>query len=168
LFWTDEQLLKRLRLATKASLDIYKAVVDRHMPSIAPELDTYRLLPARIVGHLTPAEPQDPNGIPSFAWFIEPLDEWSDNDAIWTVGDRENRFGCENWEPRLAHLKALRGDSAEHIDLLMHYGEPEIYASTPAGSLALKLLADDLAKYKWCGRAHSAGRAEPSVPPRFI
>ena len=56
--WTTEHLLARLQLATKTALDVYQAIVDRHLPAMAPELHTYQLLPGRIIGLLTPGDPR--------------------------------------------------------------------------------------------------------------
>ena len=59
------------------------------------------------------------------------------------------------------------GDLAELIPLYTHYSEPQIYCSTPAGSLALKLLVDDLSAFKWVtGLSHLYADGS-SVRPRY-
>ena len=140
--WTTEQLLARLQQATKTALDVYQAIVDRHLPTMAPELHTYQLLPGRIVGVLTPDDPDKGyEGAPRYRWRIEPRPTGSSNEAEWRVGSTEDLHDHPQWESRKAQLRTMRGgDLAELIPLYTHYSEPQIYCSTPAGSLALKLL----------------------------
>ena len=150
LWWTTEQLLCRLQLATKAALDVYQAIVDRHLPTMAPELHTYQLLPARIIGLFIPHDgSRGVDGGPRYSWFLEPLPTGSTNEAHWHVGELESWSDDTGWESRIQVVRALRGDLAERTSLTTHNGEPEILSSTPAGSLALKLLAADLSAFHW-------------------
>ena len=166
--WTTEQLLARLQLATKTALDVYQTIVDRHLPAMAPELHTYQLLPGRIIGLLTPADPDKGyEGAPLYIWRIEPRPTGSPNKALWSVGNTDDLHAYQEWEPRKAQLQTMRGDLAELIPLTTHFGEPQIYSSTPAGSLALKLLVHDLSAFKWVTGLSELYTNTRSVRPRY-
>ena len=148
--WTTEQLLARLQLATKTALDVYQAIVVRHLPAMAPELHTCQLLPGRIVGLLAPADPgRGFESAPRYRWHIEPRPTGSQNEAQWNVCDTDDLRDHDDWESRREQVRTMRGDLADHITLHTEYGEPEIYCSTPAGFLALKLLESDLSTFEW-------------------
>jgi len=147
-WWTTDQLLARLRLATSAALDVYQAIVDRHVPSMAAELNTYQLLPARIVGTLTPGTGEGLDSEPHYSWHLEPLPAGAANEAVWQLGET-NDWNGSDWEKRIGVIRSLRGDVAERVRSPIHGGEPQVLSSTPAGSLALALLAGDLYAFNW-------------------
>jgi hypothetical protein len=165
-WWTTEQLHDRLHLATKAALDAYRELVEVTVPTMAAELATYQLLPARIVGEVTQGDPMlGIDGAPRFSWYIEPLEAGSDNEAVWTIVDEPRGFSHPSWDEAAELIHRRRGELAA-FGLTIHHGEPDIYSSTPAGSLALRLLADDLASVKWTTRSgrvdSNAGSARPT------
>jgi hypothetical protein len=167
-WWTTEQLLARLQLATKAGLDTYRAVVERNLPTMAPELKTYQLLPARIVGTLTPDDPSKGyEGQPRYTWYVEPLPDGSTNEAHWQVGETKSWADDSGWDTRIAVVRALRGDVAEYTRLITHHGEPQILSSTPAGSLALALLASDLSALNWTTKSSRLDMNSGSTRPRY-
>ena len=167
--WTTEQLLARLQLATKTALDVYQAIVVRYLPAMAPELQTYQLLPGRIIGVLTPGDPDKGyEGAPRYIWRIEPRLTGSPNEALWSVCGTDDPLPDDEWESRKVQVRTMRGDLAERIPLTTHYGEPRIYSSTPAGFLALKLLERDLSAFKWVTgpSAHYANARSVRPPQR--
>ncbi|MGH9248614.1 MAG: hypothetical protein ACRD0W_03730 [Acidimicrobiales bacterium] len=167
-WWTTEQLAARLRLATKAGLDAYRAIVERHLPTMAPELHTYQLLPARIVGAVTPDDPSKGyEGQPGYSWYLEPLPAGSRNEAHWQVVENETWTDHLEWEKRIEAVQALRGDVAEYTRLTTHGGEPEILSSTPAGSLALALLSSDLFAFRWTTTSGRLDMNASSTRPRY-
>lgn len=167
-WWTTDQLLARLQLATKAGLDAYRAIVERHLPTMAPQLNTYQLLPARIVGTLTPDDPsRGYEGQPRYSWYVEPLPDGSSNEAHWQVGQAESWADDSQWEKRIAVVRALRGEVAEYTTLTTHHGEPQILSSTPAGSLALALLARDLSAFNWTTKSSRLDMNSGSTRPRY-
>ncbi len=167
-WWTTEQLLARLQLATKAALDVYQAIVVSHLPAMAPELHTYQLLPGRIVGSFTPADPRRGfEGEPRYRWHIEPLPTGSHNDAQWVVCDTEDLRRHDDGESRTEQVRTMRGDLADRITLYTHYGDPEICCSTPAGFLALKLLESDLSAFEWVTGFSARYEDARSTRPRY-
>ena len=169
LWWTTEQLLDRLQQATKTALDAYLAIVDQHLPSMAPELNTYQLLPGRIVGELVPADPEGGfEGAPRYSWHIEPLPSGSANEAHWCVVENIDQIAETDWELRKADLWAMRGDFVERATLSTHMGEPEIFCSTPAGLFALQLLQGDLHEFEWATGLFSHHWDLPGARPRYI
>ena len=167
-WWTTEQLLARLQLATKTALDVYQAIVVRHLPAMAPELHTYQLLPGRIVGLLAPADPDRGfEGAPRYRWQIEPRPTGSQNEAQWTVCSTDDLRDHDDWESRRAQVRTMRGDLADHITLHTQFGEPEIYCSTPAGFLALKLLESDLSDFRWVTGPSARYENARSARPRY-
>ena len=167
-WWTTEQLLARLQLATKTALDVYQAIVVRHLPAMAPELHTYQLLPGRIVGLLKSADRDNGfEGEPRYRWHIEPRPTGSQNEALWSVCNTDHWLDDDEWEAREAQVRTMRGDLAERIPLSTHFGEPQIYCSTPAGFLALKLLESDLSDSKWVTGPSAHYANARSARPRY-
>ena len=165
---TTEQLLARLRQTTKAALDIYQEFVTRHLPSMAPELNTFQLLPARIVGLVPPVDPEDSSAqFLNIRWHVEPLPRSSQNEARWDVWDSSERNVGEDWASRRAQVQLLRGDLAECISLSTHFGEPAFSSPTPACSFALQLLQDDLNEFEWVPAPSSYDSSGCSVRPRY-
>ena len=151
--WTTEQLLAclpHLRLVTKTALDVYQALVTRHVPSMAPELNTYQLLPGRIIGLVKSVDPE--RGLVrslDFQWHIEPLPKGSQNEALWDVWDSDGWGDDDDWESRWSRVRELRGDLAECMTLYTSFGEPAFSSPTPACSFALELLHGDLDEFEW-------------------
>ena len=166
--WTTEQLLARLQLATKTALDVYQAIVVRHLPAMAPELHTYQLLPGRIGGLVTPADPvRGREGAPRYRWHIEPRPTGSQNEALWSVGETDDLRYHDEGESRRAQVRTMRGDLADRTTLYTHFHEPQIYSSTPAGFLALKLLESDLSAFKWVTGPSAHYKNARSTRPRY-
>lgn len=149
--WSTLRLLGRLELTTKAALDAYQAIVERHLPRLAPELSTYQLLPAQVAGRLEPGTPEIANGRPGFSWYIEPVPAGSANAASWSVKQLAEGSWAENayFDQRREQVARLRGDIAEHVRLTLHGGAAKVYTRTPATALALSLLKDDLKEFHW-------------------
>jgi hypothetical protein len=165
--FTTERLLTRLQLTSKAALDVYQDVVEKHLPRMAAELGTYRLLPARLVGALTPGDPNGGmDGWPQFTWYVEPISTGSKNEARWTVG-QVKRQPASWWEPRIAMIGAMRGDLAQYATVSSHNGEPCVSSSTPAGSLALALLEWDLNAFRWTTKPGRSDLNSRSVRPHY-
>ena len=166
--WTTEQRLAELHRTTKTALDIYQAFVDRHLPSLAPELNTYQLLPACVVGFMTRADPM--RGFvrsTRYRWHIDPLPAGSANQANWSVWHADSRDSGEDWEIRDAQLRDLRGNLAECITLSTHYGGGGFETSTSACSFALQLLKSDLAEFEWFAGAAVHNSSLFSARPRY-
>jgi hypothetical protein len=165
---TTEQLLARLESTTRTALDVYEETVRRHLPSMAPELNTYQLLPARIVGTLIQPDPaRGRDREPFFDWQLEPLSADSQNDAHWSVVHEGDEITYRNYESRLAELRTLRGDFADRVTLYTFGSEPQISSPTPASSLALDLLWNDLAEFKWVSAIPPRHWDAPSTRPRY-
>ena len=151
--WTTEQLLAylpHLRLVTKTALDIYRALVVRNLPSMAPELSTFQLLPGRIVGMVKSTDiGQGFLRSLNFRWYLEPLPVGSQNEAQWAVRDSDGWGDDEDWASRIEQVRALRGDLAESVTLYTSYGQAAFTSPTPACSFALELLYRDLKEFEW-------------------
>lgn len=166
-WWSTEQLLARLHLTTKAALDAYRDLVEQVVPQMAPELPTYQLLPAQVVGEIIESDSaKGMEGEPQFFWHIEPLEAGTENKSAWTVVDGPRpRFGDEGWQEMAALFRRRRGELPALRGLIIHNGAPQVYSSTPAGSLALSLFASDLAQFKWTMRSGrvdlNAGSSRP-------
>ena len=151
--WTTEQLLACLphfRLVTKTALDVYQALVTRHLPSMAPELNTYQLLPGRIIGLVKSVDPE--RGLVrslDFQWHIEPLPKGSQNESLWDVWDSDGWGDDDDWESRWSRVREFRSDLAECMTLYTSFGEPAFSSPTPACSFALELLHGDLDEFEW-------------------
>ncbi len=167
-WWSDSRLLDRLEATSKAALDIYQAVVDLHLPALAGELSTYQLLPARLVGTMSPGDPE--GGLQdqtSFLWYLEPVPTGSANEARWVQRPDGTPLPSEYHaiEGRREALRRLRGDRASLIQLFTFGGEPDVFSATPASMLALRLLRQDLAAHDWVSGAHQLTRDGSAVAP---
>jgi len=167
-FWTVDELIDRLNRATKQSLDVYKAIVDRHFPALAAELSTYQLLPARFVGGVSRLGPDNAAFGPSFTWHLEPLEEGTDNAATWELEEEERWPGPDDdwFRDYQARVANLRGQRAALIRPTLHQGDFGIYSPTPASGIAIQLLHDDLAAHNWLDGAGRSGRELSAVRPR--
>ena len=168
-WWSTERLLERLQLSTKAALDAYTAIVDLHLPRLAPELSTYQVLPARVQGTLTPAKSDAAYGDgPQHAWWLEPLPPDSENEASWSIGEAGGRADATVWEQRSRRLRELRGERTELIRLTSYGEVPTIFDPTPAGNLALRLLMDDLRSLRWTNTHINYDSYSPTVLPSHL
>lgn len=165
-WWSTDQILARARLTTKAGLDAYTAIVDQHLPHMAAQLSTYQLLPARVVGVLTPAMGDEATGDrPQFSWSLEPLPDGSPNESDWTIGEASWDPPEHEWRARQHRLHKLRGDKSSLVRLASHGGDPSLFDATPAGNLALNLLVSDLRDLKLASSPISfRGSQQPVVP----
>lgn len=166
--WTTEQLLRRLRAMTGSALDIYQAIVDRHLPSMASELHTYQLLPGRVSGSLMPigADRRYPDA-PFFSWHIEPMPHGSANEAQWEAMESDGLIAEDEWAYREARVRELRGELVERVSFWEHASQPAIFSPTPASSLALQLLWNDLAEYGWVTEPYDEPFFASSIRPRY-
>jgi len=151
LWWSTDQLVRRLNLVTRAALDAYQQMVERHLPAMAPELSTYQLLPARVLGVVIPGDRSAGwAGQPYLRWRLEPLPAGNKNESDWQVVDDDVTYPDRSeWEEWRAMVKSLRGDVAECTVQTWHGGLSDIYSPTPAGAIALDLLNSDLKQFHW-------------------
>lgn len=166
--WTTEQLLRRLRATTGPALDIYREIVDRHLPSMASELHTYQMLPGRVQGSLMPigTDRRYPDA-PFFTWHIEPMPNGSANGAKWELMESDGWITEDEWAYRAERMRELRGDLVERVSFWEHASQPAIFSPTPASSLALQLLWYDLEEYGWVREPSDGQFFSSSVRPRY-
>ena len=174
-WWTPERLCDRLQQATKGALDAYQSIVDLHLPAMASELDVYLLLPARIVGVVKPAEPgQADTGFHghSYRWHIEPLpDDCTQNEAEWRLVETDSQvYDAEQTPVKSldAKVRQLRGnDIAERVSLWAYSDDAEVFSSTPAGHLALRLLHSNLSRHNWITGVSPRSSGDYSTRPHY-
>jgi hypothetical protein len=171
-WWSAAQLLSRLQAVGPAVLDGYKAMVDQWIPSFSSYLPTYRLLPATIRGMVW--VPDGAHGIGNmthFAWRIEAA-EGAENSARWEQVDTPNDVASKmrtDFEGVRAMVLARRPQLRSFpVVASTHFGDPNIYISTPASRLARSLLHSELRELKWCRSNLRAPIDDPVVPPGFV
>ncbi len=144
--WSIDRLRERVDAITAAGLNTYQAIVEAHLPRLAPDLSTYRLLPARVRGRVEPGRADHANERPGFMWYVEPLPAGNDNGSFWTVGPSPGDDWSDDtyWRDRRKQVALLRGDIAGQARLTLHGGEPDVFSRMPATAFALRLLKDDL------------------------
>jgi hypothetical protein len=169
--WSAPQLLSRLHAVGPAVLDGYKAMVDQWIPSFSSYLPTYRLLPATIRGMVW--VPDGEHGIGNmthFEWRIDPA-EGAENSARWelvgTPNDVASRMKTDFEAVREMVLVRRPQLRSFPVVASTHFGDPDIYISTPASRLARSLLHSELRELKWCKSNLRAPMDDPVVPPRF-
>lgn len=147
--WSPDQLLKRLTVSTKAALDIYQQLVDSFLPGLKLSLNTYAMLPARVLGSVSFTDEEGWEGQPRIHWRLQPLPTEQSNDALWTIADIETVYAKTDWSKLSAEFEALRGRQAQPPSFTVHGGLHEIFESRPASLMALDLLSSDLKAIKW-------------------
>jgi hypothetical protein len=142
--------------------------VDREFSAFAPFLPIYSLLPATVRGFVwVQSGLSEPAGPSRFAWFIEPSDDQK-NTARWETIDRQedvaSRFDVDEIKE---NLRQRRPNHPVFPGLRIHYGEPDVFTTTPASRLARKLLHAELYDLSWCTNNLPAATDDPVVAPVF-
>ena len=164
--WSINRLLERVEATTTAGLNTYQAIVEAHLPRLAPDLSTYQLLPARVRGKLEPGRADHADERPSFMWYVEPLSAGNDNGSFWTVGPSPGDDWSDDtyWRDRRKQVALLRGDIAGQARLTLHGGEPDVFSRMPATAFALRLLKDDLHEFRWVSTPRSLDDRKVAKP----
>ena len=167
-WWSPEQLIARLSEVGPVALDGYQQLVDREFSAFAPFLPIYSLLPATVRGFVwVQSGLSEPAGPSRFAWFIEPSDDQK-NTARWETIDRQedvaSRFDVDEIKE---NLRQRRPNHPVFPGLRIHYGEPDVFTTTPASRLARKLLHAELYDLSWCTNNLPAATDDPVVAPVF-
>lgn len=103
----------------------------------------------------------------SSEWHIEPLPHDSASGADWELTGSDGWTAEEEWASREERIRELRGDTVERVLLWNRVREPSVFSATPASSLALELLWNDLAEFAWVSGPFDHGTSVPSVRPRY-
>lgn len=168
LFWSEESRKLRLEATSREALNIYQELVDAALPSLAGLLSTYLLLPGKIVGSFTAADPDHGfGGVPQIYWHIEPQPPGASNSSVWTLEDDIDYGDAAAWAEDKKKVLAARGNIASVISHMRYGGFNGLYSSRPASSLALRLLSDDLKRLKWSVDSHHNDMHVPLAPEIF-
>lgn len=147
-FYSPIRLLERIQAIFEAAIQSYEQLADQWFSSFTSDLRTYSLLPIRIVGMLSPAQPAlGWSGSPSLYWYMEPLPRGTSSrvdieySELWP-NTRDTfelvRASIERYRPE-CHWPSVR----------VHTALPDIFGYMPATDLAYEWLWDDLADIHW-------------------
>ena len=167
-WWSPGQLIARLNEVGPVALDGYQQLVDSWFPAFAPFLPIYLLLPATVRGFVwVHPDASEPAGPSRFAWFIEPCDG-QQNRAQWERVDRQEDVASSvNLDEVREKLRERRPTHQVFPGLRIHYGEPEVFTTSPASRLARRLLHAELYDLKWCTSNLPAATDDPVVAPEI-
>jgi KaiC/GvpD/RAD55 family RecA-like ATPase len=154
--------LERLRIRAekvyKGALDAYQLIVNTWFKQLIPGLRIAAMLPARLVGEISPSPPTPgPFGSPPywdrflFDWFLEPLPENAQNEIEIAINEHylplvETHRGQIDFASK--QLSLLRPNSAIWIRNVPYNGnfDDHFFRHIPATALAYSWLQEDLIK----------------------
>ncbi|MCU0546473.1 MAG: AAA family ATPase [Oscillatoriaceae cyanobacterium Prado104] len=158
----QEYSLERLRIRAekvyKGALDAYQLIVNTWFKQLIPGLRIAAILPARLVGKISPSPPNPgPFGSPPyfdcflFDWFLEPLPENAENEIEIAINEHylplvETHRSQIDFASK--QLSLLRPNSAIWIRNIPHNGnfDDHFFRDIPATALAYSWLHEDLIK----------------------
>ena len=148
--YSSQQLSIRIKEIYKAALDIYQKIVETWFPSLKSGLKIAALLPARLVGNISPTLSQGFAGTdpPDFDWFLEALPVGQPNEVEINIS---NNYIYDSQHDRIEYslqqINLLRPESAMWIRYLptsSHLSREHFFDHSPATALAYSWLRDDL------------------------
>ena len=148
--YSSQQLSIRIKEIYKAALDIYQKIVETWFPSLKSGLKIAALLPARLVGNVSPTLSQGLAGTdpPDFDWFLEALPVGQPNEVEINISnDYIYDSQHDRIEYSLQQINLLRPESAMWIRYLptsSHLSREHFFDHSPATALAYSWLRDDL------------------------
>jgi len=145
--YTPERLLERSKAVYAGALEGYSQIVRRWLQSFAPRLRTAVMLPARLVGEVSPQRPG--KGFetgPRIRWHLEPLPRGSESAIDLRLGERA---GEVNLGSLLARLRSARPEASAWAFPRVHYALLDVFHPGSATELAYGWLWDDLKEASW-------------------
>ncbi|MBW4694702.1 MAG: NACHT domain-containing protein [Lyngbya sp. HA4199-MV5] len=148
--YSPQQLSVRIREVYKAALDLYQQMIKTWFQSLQQGLKIAAMLPARLVGNVSPTLRQGFTGTdpPDFYWFLEALPKGQPNEVEINISE-DHIYESENarMETALRQFSSLRPETAVWIRYLPrgnHLSEKHFFDHSPATALAYSWLRDDL------------------------
>jgi len=146
--YSDKQILARAETVYAGALEGYQQLVHTWFPMFAPRLQTAVTLPARLVGVITPPQPDKGlEGIPCIGWYLEALPQGSQSIIDLCLG--EDRMGVEHLRLVSDRIRSLRPEATAWISPVLRHEVLEIFDSNSATELAYSWLWDDLKRVSW-------------------
>lgn len=150
--YSPQQLSARIQAVYKAALDLYQQMIETWFQTLKPGLEIAAMLPARLVGNVSPTLRQGFDGTdpPDFYWFLEALPEGQPNEVELNLSeDYIYESKHERMDSALRQLSFLRPKSATWISQLPRDGflsREHFFGHSPATALAYSWLRDDLTR----------------------
>lgn len=148
--YSPQRLSVRIKGIYKAALDIYQQMIETKFQSLKPGLKIAAMLPARLVGNISPIHYQGVFGTspPDFYWFLEALPEGQSNEVELSISEYYiYESQNDRMEAALQQLSFLRPESAmwiRYLPLGSHLSREHFFGHSPATALAYAWLRDDL------------------------
>ena len=164
-FYSDERLLEIARRLYAAAFVGYRELVERWMPTLAPQLEHYVLMPMRLVGFVYNGRHDQEHTfgpIPHAAGYIEALPDGEENTFSVQIGDRSYDYtvGEHSYQQqRSARPTATRWLTGTHGGIAFEVGK-----RYPVSHVVYKWLAQDLKRIGLVGGL-AWSRQESAVVP---
>jgi hypothetical protein len=145
--YSPERLLDPTKAVYAGALEGYLQIVRTWLQSLAPRLHTAVMLPARLVGEVSPQRPgQGFETGPRIHWHLEPLARGSEN----TV-DLHLSEGGDEVDPvtLLALVRSARPQASAWVFPAVHYSLLDVFGPSAATELAYSWLWHDLQEASW-------------------
>jgi hypothetical protein len=139
--YSPQQLSARIQEVYKAALDLYQQMIETWFQALKPGLEIAAMLPARLVGNVSPTLRQGLAGTdpPDFYWFLEALPEGQPNEVEINISeDYIYESEHERMESALRQLSFLRPKSAmwiRHLPRNSYLSRDHFFSHSPAATV---------------------------------
>ncbi len=146
--FSSERLRLRGESVYLGALRAYRALVEEFFAKFAPRLDTYALLPARIVGEVRRPGGDRESLLPVVAWYLEPLPQGQECKAEFRLVEARSPSRQE-LEALFSRLRAARPEVADWVTISYAHSALDVFGPNPATELAYDWLSQDLRRVQW-------------------
>lgn len=144
--YSDEQLLARTKAVYEGALNGYKQLVETWFPRFAERLQTWVMLPTRLVGTIVPPDRgNDFAGAPKISWYLEPLPLGDQTYVDLVLGSERMSLRDLPFDQLEAKFRKVRPGTAP-TGFTIHFEILDVFGQRPATRLAYDWLWEDLRK----------------------
>jgi hypothetical protein len=148
--FSDGRILERSEAVYLGALGAYVALVEEWFPRFARRLDTYAVLPAKMIGTVKPPAKRKPDDqIPVISWYFEPHSPGQPSEVKFHLDSEAQMFTAEEFQAMSRHTRAARPEVAKWLQVSWRQEVLDIFGTTPATDLTYDWLRSDLQRVHW-------------------
>lgn len=144
--YSPARQVERLNAVFKAAIDAYRDVTLKWLPRIAPRLQKFATLPARLVGNFQPGT-DGPDGWPVLQWYLEPVSPGKETQV--DIQIRPASASIDDLRSLHQRVVRERPEAAGWIDATLHNGLTNVFDADPATEIVYDWLKADLQRIRW-------------------
>ena len=149
--WSEQALLARTSAVFDAALRGYQHLANNLFACLAPWMQIAVTLPARLNGHLRPADlTAGFAGGPTITWWLEALPTGKSIEIAIQLNSEDHRdVWFDEVREALTQARALRPGQSRWLDATMHNSVLEVFEPWAAEELVYGWLWEDLKRTSW-------------------